>query len=76
MSTTEQKSVPTEQEAAAFFDKWKKWTEELYVEKPFDYFICGHFHYRVQTSVAGGEAQAVNLGTWLDGKFDPYMLGL
>lgn len=76
LSTTEQKEAPTAAQSSEFFDKWKTWTEDLYKERPYDVFICGHFHFRVSTTVSEGDAKAINLGTWLDGNFEPLMLSL
>lgn len=68
LSTTGQKSAPTKEQRSDFLVKWKKWTESLYAEKKYDVFICGHYHFRVKTDVSSGAAQAVNLGSWLEGE--------
>ncbi len=75
LSTTDKKAAPTEDQKNQFSLDWKKWTEALYHKSAFDIFICGHYHFRTQTSVAGGKAQAVNLGSWLEGE-DFKVLGL
>ena len=76
LQKTEQKTAPSEKASKEFLFHWKQWTEKLHKEKPYDFFICGHFHFKASTTVSGAEAQAINLGTWVNGDFEPLRLSL
>ncbi len=73
LSTTEQKVSPTEEAKKEFEKNWKVWTKELHSQRPYDVFICGHYHFNADLMLPDG-ARAVNLGTWLDGEFSVFEL--
>lgn len=74
LSTTEQKEAPTTEQKEEFLKSWKKWTSDLYLEKEYDVFICGHYHVNADVTFKETGARAVNLGTWLDGDFSVFEL--
>ncbi|MGH1467644.1 MAG: UDP-2,3-diacylglucosamine diphosphatase [Bdellovibrionales bacterium] len=74
LSTTEHKELPTKEEQRAFQENWEKWTRELHSKKPYDVFICGHFHFNADLMLPDLDSRAVNLGTWLNGEFSVFEL--
>ncbi len=74
LSTTDVKKTPTKKERANFLQNWAKWTKALYERRPYDIFICGHYHFNADTVLVGNRARAVNLGTWLNDDFSVFEL--
>lgn len=48
-----------------------QYADRLAGEQEFDYFVCGHSHMLRQERLHNGQAEYVNLGTWINGNY-PY----
>ncbi len=72
LSATGVKKTPTKEETTHFLKNWEKWTTALYERRPYDIFICGHYHFNADTILKKSRARAVNLGTWLNGDFSVF----
>ncbi len=46
-----------------------QYADRLAGEKDFDYFVCGHSHMLRQERLHNGQAEYVNLGTWINGSY-------